>query len=1114
MTGGERVTSRRYRRLFLIVGVALVAIAATLYALPDVMRRVAIAEIQAITHRPVRIDRVSLNLLTGRFSVSGFHLAERGGGAAFADFERLDVHLHLAALLRRHLWIRSMVLRNSTVHVVRFPDGFNLSDLIQSSGTTSGPLDVTVDRFSLVGGTVTLEDRALAEPRTWTSENIQIEARNVSTRRDDGSAVGSSVTAGAPTSVEIEHLRLYPIQLQATMEVKGLDLALARLYLPPDAPVVVDRGRASTSVRVELDARAGLRADVTGQFEDVALTKPGAGVPLVRVPKLQAQLTDFAFQDGRLELGRFDLAGTASVLNPSAGSAGRFEPTTVRASLANLTWPVTTPGKLDLRTSVPGGGTLALSGTLRPPPAPSQLRLRLSAVDLAPWTRFLPVSARVLGVAEADLRIDEPLRPGVPSRVRGSMAVNRLGVRDASHELTGAERVEATGLEVHWPTRLIVARLLVSGPRAMVERDRAGGFPLLRLGNGTPAVATATSAANGERVTRSTPSRLGVEIREVVVRDGTIKWRDEAGVSPVGLDVSRIEARVTGAAWPLHGPLGVRVAARPPGSGQFQVAGRLTVDPLAADLRLAVKDAELAPYQPYLPTPARVSGRADLDLAVSLPASSDGGATVRGTAAVSRVDVRDGQRTVMRIGRAAVTGLDVEWPKRAGAVELAVERPWILIERDEAGALPLRTLLPSSTTSPRAPAANTGHDKPTLALALGRVVIDDGGMRVVDRANSPPFALDLHRLAVRVEGLSTVSARPVRVDVTGRPGPGADLELHGTVGAIGGPLRLDMTADLRGFAIPRANPYLLSRVGWEATGGWLDTNFSCRIEGDALDAKTDIRLSRLELARGTHDEAQARIGLPLGLIVALIEDSRGDIHVSIPVDGRLRDPHFDFSEAIWSAVRNVAIKTITAPVSWIGRVQMSADSRIERIEVNPIRFRPGTAAFTPEGQDQAARVAEFLRQAPAARLGLTPVVSSGDVAALKRHALEADIARVSSEAQISPDAAAARLYQERFRGRPLPDTAEAVRAALVGSEPIAPAAVPGLAAQRMEMVRAVAKQAGLDPGRLPQKAPLVQGQEEGEVELDVVQPEIARRPSPQRREFLGIPLPIGGSSRP
>jgi hypothetical protein len=320
------------RRLLLIVGIVLFAIVATLYALPALVRHVAIARIGAITHRSVRIDRVDLDILTGHLTVRGFHLAERNGETPFADFEQLDVRLHLLPLLRGRLWIREAVLRNSTVRVVRFPAGFNLDDLIQTSGTTSGPLGVTVDRFALVGGTVTLEDRALPEWRTWTSENIQIEARNVSTQRDDGRVSGTSVTAGAPTSIEIEHLRLYPVHLQATMTVKGLDLALARLYLPPDAPVHLDRGRASSAMRVVLDARTGLRAEGEAQFEDITLVRPGEREPEVRVPAMTTQLTDFAFQDGRLQIGRFEVIGSASVRDPSATGAARFKVSTVRAT--------------------------------------------------------------------------------------------------------------------------------------------------------------------------------------------------------------------------------------------------------------------------------------------------------------------------------------------------------------------------------------------------------------------------------------------------------------------------------------------------------------------------------------------------------------------------------------------------------------------------------------------------------------------------------------------------------------------------------------------------------------------------------------------------------------
>ena len=84
--------------------------------------------------------------------------------------------------------------------------------------------------------------------------------------------MATSVTGGAPVSVRMERLRLYPIDLQATVTIDGLDLALGRLYLPPDAPVIPERGRASTSVSLSLDAQEGLRIDATTRLEDVRLT--------------------------------------------------------------------------------------------------------------------------------------------------------------------------------------------------------------------------------------------------------------------------------------------------------------------------------------------------------------------------------------------------------------------------------------------------------------------------------------------------------------------------------------------------------------------------------------------------------------------------------------------------------------------------------------------------------------------------------------------------------------------------------------------------------------------------------------------------------------------------
>src|SRR5215468_2870318 len=109
---------RSHRWLVVISGVLLIAVAATLYALPTIARHVAIARLHAITKRPVAIDRVEVRLLTGRLTIHGLRVAEPDGGAPFAELERLDARLHLPSLARGHIWVRELVIVKPTLRIV------------------------------------------------------------------------------------------------------------------------------------------------------------------------------------------------------------------------------------------------------------------------------------------------------------------------------------------------------------------------------------------------------------------------------------------------------------------------------------------------------------------------------------------------------------------------------------------------------------------------------------------------------------------------------------------------------------------------------------------------------------------------------------------------------------------------------------------------------------------------------------------------------------------------------------------------------------------------------------------------------------------------------------
>ena len=182
------------------------------------------------------------------------------------------------------------------------------------------------------------------------------------------------------------------------------------------------------------------------------------------------------------------------------------------------------------------------------------------------------------------------------------------------------------------------------------------------------------------------------------------------------------------------------------------------------------------------------------------------------------------------------------------------------------------------------------------------------------------------------------------------------MDIRGELSAIGAPTYVDMVGELKKFTLPAANPYVDSVLAWIIRNGELTAKLEYKIEEGKLDAKNDILVGNLKVAPSrASDEVKKRIGLPLGLIVALIKDGDGNIHVNVPISGTLTDKQFDFSDAIWTAVRNVIINILKAPFRAIGGLFTSGD-KIDELKVDPVTFAAGSAVLSPEMERQTVRV--------------------------------------------------------------------------------------------------------------------------------------------------------------
>jgi hypothetical protein len=426
----------------------------------------------------------------------------------------------------------------------------------------------------------------------------------------------------------------------------------------------------------------------------------------------------------------------------------------------------------------------------------------------------------------------------------------------------------------------------------------------------------------------------------------------------------------------------------------------------------------------------------------------------------------DGQRMLAYVKRVDVAGLDADWPRRVTIERTVVDRPWILLERETDGAVPLLGLLMSDPSTPKAapaprdrgattPGASPGSASPPPVIRMSALAVEEGFVRFVDRTTRPAFVEEASRIALTGRGLGTAPDSRGEVAMNGRLTGGAPFEIKGTLGALGGPLNFEIDAKLTDFPLTRVNPYSNKLIGWVARRGAFGATVHYRVTDNRIEATNDLLIGQPEYAASrSGDEVRDRVGVPFGLLVSLLKNVRGEIRLSVPVSGDLASRQFDLSDAFWAAVRETAVSVIALPVSWVGKIFYTEDARIETVRIWPVYFEAGTTRFARGFEEHAERLAGFLRDAPGLTLAMKPVHTVEDLVALKREAARQRIDAAAREPGQTPEAVAARLFAERFPGQAPPRELDALVTELAKTEPNPDAAARSLAARRMEATRA------------------------------------------------------------
>jgi hypothetical protein len=991
------------------------------------------------------LEGLDLSPLWGYIPV-GTALRPEGGRAGL----RLDVAQEgAAARLEGQLTVTGLTARRAgpapaLVEVPRVT--VTARDVVHQAGsTTLGWIEV-VSEPTLVDGTVSPPRRYAVQPLRVTLEGASLTAgRPGQVHLEAGLPGGARLDVRGVTDLGARTARLAVL-------LAGLEAARLAPYVPPVSPVTVARGRlgAALDVAYEAPVRVEVNGDVTAT--GLVLVRRDRDEPFTYHPQLRLGLEGAAWRDGALAVRRLTLAGGPTLTDATASPPLRAEFTRLVLVADDVTWPSRGPARVRLDGIVRDGGRGTIAGTFDPGTLATDVQVTVADVALARAAGYLPPA---------------------------------------------------------WPVTLAQGRL---GGRVGVRFDRAGG---LRLG--------ADGAVADLVLRRPGGVEPFVEDGRVGFRVGGLVWRERqlaiaelavtgaptltaAGAGPPRrLALRGLTLTAQGFAWPPRGPVATAVEAALPGGGLLEARARVDLGARAGHLSIVVRDAALGGFQDWLVVAGPVSGtldaelRGSLDWATGLALGLGGGVRGRDLA----LGLPD--RPLVSVRALELADVAVRWPEEIRVARLGVRGLSGLVEREPDGRLPLRALIaprgpgsahrnpvtaagassapagpapagpPPGSAVPSTPASPPAGAEPRAAppgvgrplVRIDEAVVEDGDLRFIDRGGTPFYSEELSRLVLRMRGFTTDPEGEAALTVQGTVGGTGMLDLAGRLAPFREPFFLEVEGELREFELPRTNPMFRRLFAWLLKRGSLTTRLHYRIVGDQLEALNDVQLEGLAVERDPGGGAGRRLGLPLGLLVAIATDSRGGLAFPLPVRGRLGSPQFSLGGAIWAAVRNALVNVVAGPVNAIGRLFRSGEGE-PTVEIDPLEFATGAAVLTAEGDRQLQRVADFLRAAPNAVLELRPVVTEADLQRLRTQEVVARIQRVQRDRRLeSFPAAAAQHFREAVPDVPVPEGVDAVVDALREREPAPAAAAAQLAARRLDVARdTLVARGGIDAARL------------------------------------------------
>ncbi|WP_019026858.1 DUF748 domain-containing protein [Colwellia piezophila] len=469
-----------------------------------------------------------------------------------------------------------------------------------------------------------------------------------------------------------------------------------------------------------------------------------------------------------------------------------------------------------------------------------------------------------------------------------------------------------------------------------VIRSKSGALNLLQM---LPPSAEEESSETPQPKLKLAIDKISLVNNQLKLTDKTTEVATQVNLTAINMNLAKFSLQPK-AVFPLN------FSAIVEQSGNISAKGDLSLYPITANLKVNAQSVPVLSVEPYMHQwviSEIIAGNFDASMnivyaaAIAKQASTSASPEtihITGDMALNnwRTRVTDNDEDYVRINKISVTGIDVKQPQNTVDIErVTIDKLWLNAQRNKQGVMNVATIR-KERMEQRQEAVDEG--KPAV-VNLKHFQVNSSSVLYTDYSVSPRYKMRIDPLQITITGLSSDVNSRANIDLQGKINKFAPLKLKGSVNLLSETLYSNFNLLLNDVQMSDFTPYSGTYVGREIDKGKLNLNINYLIEDQALNATNTVFIDRFHL--GDDVQSDVATSLPIGLAVSLLKDSKGEIHIDMPISGNLNDPDFSYGKLVWQTLGNLIIKAVSSPFSLLaGLVGSDEDlGSIEFIAGNP-----------------------------------------------------------------------------------------------------------------------------------------------------------------------------------